>query len=95
MAILPLREGLSSRGAASDHVQIHVDKGFDFDSEVEMLRAHVGRIKQASIAKPLVEFIQFHCELGLEHRTAPNRQRRPDKVIRPTTDPNASHPIIQ
>ena len=44
------REGLSARSqpTASDQVQIHIDKGFDFDSEVDLLRAHVGRIKKVS-----------------------------------------------
>lgn len=44
------RNGLSARGAAHDQVQINIDPGnkFDFDAEVDGLRAHVGRIKQVS-----------------------------------------------
>ncbi|GAX75721.1 hypothetical protein CEUSTIGMA_g3164.t1 [Chlamydomonas eustigma] len=44
------REGLSSRSQGSDQVHIHIDKGFDFDSEVDILRSHVGRIKKLSQA---------------------------------------------
>ena len=42
--ILPCR--VRSSQHASDQVQIHIDKGFDFDSEVETLRKHVGQIKK-------------------------------------------------
>jgi hypothetical protein len=42
------RDGLSSRSHPSDQVQIHIGKGFDFDTEVDDLRKHVGRIKQVS-----------------------------------------------
>lgn len=40
------RDGLNSRSQHPDQVQIHIGKGFDFDSEVDDLRKHVGRIKQ-------------------------------------------------
>lgn len=45
------RGGLSSRPQAesSDHVQIRMEK-FDFDSEIDSLRSHVGKIKQMSLA---------------------------------------------
>eukprot|EP00955_Chlamydomonas_euryale_P051582 354903-Chlamydomonas_euryale.AAC.4 len=36
-------------GGASDQVQIHIGNDFDFDKEVDGLRAHVGKIKQASM----------------------------------------------
>lgn len=48
---LTSRSGLSSRPNPNDQVQIHINPGkFDFDSEVEGLRAHVGKIKQLSLA---------------------------------------------
>mmetsp|Transcript_2932 Transcript_2932/g.7914 ORF Transcript_2932/g.7914 Transcript_2932/m.7914 type:complete len:127 (-) Transcript_2932:1371-1751(-) len=37
-------------GGASDQVQIHIGNDFDFDKEVDGLRAHVGKIKQISMA---------------------------------------------
>lgn len=43
-----VRDGLSSRShGVPDQVQIHIhDKGFDFDSEVESMRASVRGIRQ-------------------------------------------------
>lgn len=35
--------------AGPEQLQIHIDK-FDFDAEVEGLRAHVGKIKDVSAA---------------------------------------------
>ncbi|KAG1675318.1 hypothetical protein FOA52_015992 [Chlamydomonas sp. UWO 241] len=42
--------GPSRRPGASDQVQINIGNDFDFDQEVEGLRAHVGKIKQISLA---------------------------------------------
>lgn len=59
------RDGLSSRAHPSDQVQIHIGKGFDFDSEVEDLRKHVGRIKQVSESSMLHGAADFYQSSSL------------------------------
>lgn len=56
------RDGLSSRpggSAPAGQVQIRVDK-FDFDAEVEGLRAHVGKIKDVSGSWQLLDVETAH-----------------------------------
>eukprot|EP00798_Chlamydomonas_sp_ICE-L_P022871 gene22871-30044_t len=43
------RGGLNARAQPPDQVQINMEK-FDYDSEVQSLRTHVGRIKEMSLA---------------------------------------------
>mmetsp|Transcript_9665 Transcript_9665/g.23987 ORF Transcript_9665/g.23987 Transcript_9665/m.23987 type:complete len:133 (-) Transcript_9665:362-760(-) len=55
------RDGLSARpGNGPDQVQIRVDK-FDFDAEVEGLRAHVGKIKD--LARTIEDERKVHGEI--------------------------------